>query len=527
MFDQSLTKLFSFQNNSSIIFPSETILPNFIKTKKISNSFSLIENEELKKLISITSSFLQNQNILKIPTLVEKKNEGVVLLGENNFWEVILIFSIWNIGSFPIPLNIRLINSEIEEQIKIINPKKIIFNSTSEYNYSKYNFPDIIEPIIFNINKLDDFTYNNTSIHNDYKKLSNLENIAVIIFTSGTTSKSKGVPLTFKNLISNATLGNQVFNYSNQDKWLLSLPLYHIGGFSILVRALLFNSNIIIPQSLKTEDLIFAIDETIPTLISLVPTQLRRIIKLDVNSPLSNKKNIKAVILSGGPSEINLIKEAIDNGWKIYKGYGSSETSAFVTSLPYEDLQKKLNSVGKPLSFPELDLNVDIKIVDENGKLLSPNSIGEIIISSPTLTNGYLNNQEETEKKFINHYYHTGDFGYLDEEGYLYIETRRTDLIVSGGENINPYEVEEKLLQHPSIKECCVFGIQDDEWGEIVSAVLITNDGIEINNFEIKKFLSDKLASHKIPKKIFYTTEIPKTSLGKIKREEIKSSFNS
>lgn len=592
MFKQSLNKLISFQNNSSIIFPSETVIPNFIKTipiqaehyDKLSNSFSLIENEEIKKLISITSLYLQNHHI--------KENEGIIILSENNFWEVILIFSLWNIGSFPIPLNIRLLNSEIESIINFINPEKIIINSElsesnlSLNNFSQNNFSKEINHIFFSVNDLIKYSediasksYKNIEMTAYQKNINSsdekieeenyqideiqLNQTAVIIFTSGTTSlseeknkKPKGVVLSFKNLISSAFLGNQIFNYSAQDKWLLSLPLYHIGGFSILVRALLFDSHIIIPQSLKSENLVSAIQENKPTLVSFVPTQLKRILEIEKIKKENDftlkrlSENIRAVILSGGPSEINLIKNAIKNGWKIYKGYGSSETSAFITLLPYEDLSKssssienkKIFSVGKPLKNPKLNLNVDIKIVpttndtqmdlEEYNKITnddSKNSFqkGEIIISSPTLTKGYFNNTEETNKKFINGYFYTGDFGYVDEDGYLYIETRRTDLIISGGENINPFEVEEKLLQHPQIKECCVFGIKDDEWGEILSVVLVTKHNEEISYSEIKNFLSDKIASYKIPKKIFYTKEIPKTSLGKIKRAEIKSSFNS
>lgn len=586
MFKQSLNKLISFQNNSSIIFPSETVIPDFIKTipikseyfDKSSNTFSLIESEEIKKLISITSLYLQDHHI--------KENEGIVILSENNFWEVILIFSLWNIGAFPIPLNIRLLNSEIESIINFINTKIVIINSElSENNFffnnfNENNFSKEINHIFFSVNDLIKYIEHNNFIFNDIKKnvisfdnkiedenyLINehlLEQTAVMIFTSGTTSllekknsKPKGVLLSFQNLISSAFLGNEIFHYTNQDKWLLSLPLYHIGGFSILVRALLFDSNIIIPQSLKSENLVSAIKETNPTLVSFVPTQLKRIMEIEeikkenVHTSKRLSENIRAVILSGGPSEINLIKNAIKNGWKIYKGYGSSETSAFVTILPYEDLsnfsspekKEKINSVGKPLSYLELNLNVDIKIIPDNIDNLidgkedeiiinndSKNQFqkGEIIISSPTLTKGYFNNPEETNKKFINEYFYTGDYGYFDEDGYLYIETRRTDLIISGGENINPFEVEEKLLQHPQIKECCVFGLKDDEWGEILSVVLVTKRNEEISYSEIKDFLSNRIASYKIPKKIFYTKEIPKTSLGKIKRAEIKSHFNS
>lgn len=586
MFKQSLNKLISFQNNSSIIFPSETVIPDFIKTipikseyfDKSSNTFSLIESEEIKKLISITSLYLQDHHI--------KENEGIVILSENNFWEVILIFSLWNIGAFPIPLNIRLLNSEIESIINFINTKSVIINSElSENNFffnnfNENNFSKEINHIFFSVNDLIKYIEHNNFIFNDIKKnvisfdnkiedenyLINehlLEQTAVMIFTSGTTSllekknsKPKGVLLSFQNLISSAFLGNEIFHYTNQDKWLLSLPLYHIGGFSILVRALLFDSNIIIPQSLKSENLVSAIKETNPTLVSFVPTQLKRIMEIEeikkenIYTSKRLSENIRAVILSGGPSEINLIKNAIKNGWKIYKGYGSSETSAFVTILRYEDLsnfsspekKEKINSVGKPLSYLELNLNVDIKIIPDNIDNLidgkedeiiinndSKNQFqkGEIIISSPTLTKGYFNNPEETNKKFINEYFYTGDYGYFDEDGYLYIETRRTDLIISGGENINPFEVEEKLLQHPQIKECCVFGLKDDEWGEILSVVLVTKRNEEISYSEIKDFLSNRIASYKIPKKIFYTKEIPKTSLGKIKRAEIKSHFNS
>jgi O-succinylbenzoic acid--CoA ligase len=327
---------------------------------------------------------------------------------------------------------------------------------------------------------------------------------ALILFTSGSSGKPKAVMLSFENLIQSAVIGNVVLNQTSKDKWLASLPFYHIGGFSIIFRALMFGTSIIIPDSLSNDDLSESIKKSKPTLISLVTNQLKNFIDKDFTPPI----DLRTVLLGGGFSDKYLILKAIDKGWMIAKVYGSTETSSLISFMNPDEVKKKPEASGKPIPPNK------IIITDEGG----------IIIQSPAVMKGYFNN-DETAGGIKDGYYFTGDIGYLDDEGYLFVEAKRNDLIISGGENVNPFEVENSILIHPEIKEACVIGIDSEEWGQIVSAAIVLKEGEALSEKKLRDFLRDKLPSFKIPKKIKFVNQLPKSGLGKILRKEVKNLF--
>jgi len=335
---------------------------------------------------------------------------------------------------------------------------------------------------------------------------------ALILFTSGTSGDQKGVRLSFHNLRTSFDNSNTVLFQNSNDKWIASLPFYHIGGFSIIIRALLSGAAILIPNSLNTEDLVSEIEKSIPTLLSLVSTQLRRFINLGIKPGIG----LKYVLLGGGYIEPALLDEAIKAGWPICKVYGSTETSSLVTFVDcIKDENKKLSG-GKPLA------NTEIFIVNKNKEVLSYNIKGEIAIKSGSCAMGYFNNPKETNKKFKEGIYYTGDLGFIDKEGYLFIDSRMDDLIISGGENINPLEIEKALLGYPGVQNVSVFGQEDSEWGQIVSAALIIKPGINISEVELKDFLLQKISPYKIPRKFYFLKELPMSSLNKIQKDKLK-----
>ncbi|MEJ2618398.1 MAG: AMP-binding protein, partial [Ignavibacteriaceae bacterium] len=265
----------------------------------------------------------------------------------------------------------------------------------------------------------------------------------------------------------------------------------------IIVRTFLSGASVIIPDSLKTEDLIKAIKKYRPTLASFVSTQLQRIIEKNIEP----NKELKNVLIGGGYTSDELSVEAVKKGWKITKVYGSTEVSSFVSAITAEEILQRPSSSGKALPPNE------IIIVNEKKEKVPANSRGEIIVKSSSVTKGYYKNPEETGQKLINNFYYTGDVGYLDDEGYLFVEARREDLIISGGENIIPIEVESAALNHPSVNDCFVFGIEDNEWGQVTAAAVVLKEDGNINSDELKKFLKNKLAGYKIPRKIFFTDD--------------------
>ncbi len=331
-----------------------------------------------------------------------------------------------------------------------------------------------------------------------------LDDEAVVIFTSGSTGQAKGVVHTFSSLINNIENGNQILMHQEKDRWLASLPFYHIGGFQIICRSLLYGCTIVIPDSLQTEDLAKSVSNFSPTHLSLVSTQLERLI----NHKVKPDESLKASLIGGGFIDDELMFEANELGWKPLRVYGSSETGSFVTVISANEIKDKPQSVGKALK------NVELKTTDDL----------EILIKSDSLFIKYLDDDKETSSKLVDGFYHSGDLGYIDEDGYLFIEARRNDLIVTGGENINPIEVEKALLQIPGIKEACVFAKLSKTWGQIVACAMVFTDS-SVEEKTIKEILKQKLAGYKIPKKFFFVDGLPRTSLGKLEREKIRKMF--
>jgi O-succinylbenzoic acid--CoA ligase len=235
-----------------------------------------------------------------------------------------------------------------------------------------------------------------------------------------------------------------------------------------------------------------------------------------VEADILPNDELKNTLLGGGFINQRLVFDAISDGWNITKVYGSTETSSFVSSISDEEIYDKPKSVGTAVKPNQ------IIIVNENRFQIPWGEVGEIAVSSPAVMKGYYNDVDETEKKIEDGFYYTGDMGFVDADNYLFIEARRTDLIVTGGENVNPNEVEKRLIEHPEIADAAVFPLKDNDWGEIVVAAIVLKD--EKNSIELddlQEFLKDDLAGFKIPKKLFVEKELPRNELEKILRGKL------
>ncbi|MHB8581238.1 MAG: o-succinylbenzoate--CoA ligase [Ignavibacteriaceae bacterium] len=472
----------------------------------VSNNFSSNEYALHSASQSITYSDLENkilETVSHLKTLGISGNEYVGVLSNNSPGFVILIFSLWISGAIPILINNRLLENEIAELLSLSGCKRIFISNELESKYSSSGIQKFI------------FPFDNLHEKNVIQSNINLDSTALIIFTSGSTGKPKGVEITFNNLVQSALTGNQYFAHQENDRWLASLPFYHVGGFSIIVRTFLFGATLLFPDSLDIKHLANAIKNLHPTHASFVSTQLKRLIE----SGTEPNEELRQVLLGGGFIELSLIETAMDKGWNVAKSFGATETCSFVSVLTTDQFSKRRESAGKALPPNE------ILILDENNNIMPPGETGEIVIKGNSVTKGYLNNPDETKKKFSNGFYYTGDYGFLDENGFLFVEARRNDLIITGGENVNPVEVENELLKHPLINEVSVFSLMEQEWGQIIAAALVIKNNSDITLEEIKSYLNNKLASYKHPKKILILKSLPKTDLGKVQKEKLREMF--
>lgn len=444
----------------------------------------------LSKVINRTAQYYFKNGV--------KAKENIAILGDNSVKYVITIFALWKIGAIPVPINTRLTKSEI---------KTVLLSSNCNIIITEKSASDILmnSKTIKMCIKDEGEEYKGTHTPNP-------NDTAVIIHTSGSSDKPKGVKITNNNLYKSYTSTVSAFNFSSSDRFLVSLPFYHIGGFAIINRALLSGGSLILPKTLKQDNIVESMQKDNPTIISLVPTMLKRML----NDEVKPNAGLRHLFLGGGPSDDELIHSALEKNWAIVKVYGASETTAMITGCWGDNLKKHSASAGKP--FDE----VELEILDEHKNRIDNNSIGEIAIKSPTIANGYINNTALWQNNMYNGFYLTGDFGYMDRNGNLFVVARRTDLIVSGGENINPREIENILNKHSQITESVVLPIENMEWGEIPLAVIVLKEDSSLLKDEIHNYLKDKIASYKIPKEVLFVNTIPRTELGKIDTQAIK-----
>lgn len=430
-------------------------------------------------------------------------DDKVALLFNHSAEFIVAINALWLSGATPVLINTRNKAEEIEHQLKFTDTKILV---TDAINYSNINSLRTARVLLFS----------EFQTHKQFDRhitKFDPEKTALILFTSGSTSKPKAVIHTFQNLYQSTLLTHSVSSLSEENIWLASLPFYHIGGLMILTRALITGAALSVPLSTNYINIKEALVKYNPSHISLVSTTLKQL--LDEN--VKPNSNLRFVYLGGGRLDTPLCASAIEKGFPIIKVYGSTETCSMIAALSVKDFSKKPESVGKPIN------NVIIKIISEDDELLPPHNPGEIIIQSNTLMKEYYSNQEETLRKLKNGFYHTGDFGWIDNDGYLYIDLRREDLIVTGGENVNPKEVEQFLIQLPSVIDTFVFAQSDDKWGQIVCAAVVSNSNITEDG--LKEQLRNMMANYKVPKKIYFLDRIPRNELGKVEKQKLIESL--
>lgn len=457
------------------------------------------------ELDNLSSSFSRS-----VATVI-KQNEYVGIYLDNSPAFIISVLALWKLGAVPVPINLLATDAELINLINIAGISAII---TEELYSQKFQ-----TVIMLSNKKIKTIIYRTDHEKGEagetrlQVKKQSTKKEAVVIFTSGASGDPKGVVHTFHSLLSSIINGNEIFHHKTGDRWLASLPFYHIGGFQIICRALYHKAAVIIPQSLQTEEITEAINEFKPTHASFVSAQLKRL--LDNQTKPNNE--LRCSLIGGGFIDKKLMLDAKISGWHPVKVYGSSETASFVCALKENDIENKGESTGKPIGKNQ------IIIADENGEDYFAQTEGEIVIKSESLFNYYLKNESETENKLKQDSYYTGDLGYIDDDGFLFVIGRKNEMIVTGGKNVNPIEVETAVLKYPGIVEAAVFPIDDVEWGEIVCAAIISAEEINLEN--VKIFLKSTLSSYKVPKKIFFEDVLPKTSLGKIERRKLKKKY--
>jgi O-succinylbenzoic acid--CoA ligase len=430
-----------------------------------------------------------------------------------------LIFAIaacWNLGIPFVPFDTKASSEELTRQIDEIDIGLIF---TSEDLQSKTNHPNQI-----NIKQLDLARSLNIDVElgyqaKNYKPSTDAENIFGYFFTSGTSATPKIVPLKRRQVLFATRVSADNFKPRSNHFWLLCLPLNHIGGISIILRSLLYGSAIFRMKSFHPEMIkTFLIENKLFQAASLVPTMLKQLLE---TPGFYVHKNFKAILLGGGPIDQDLIEQCATKGIPLVPSYGMTETCAQIAANP---LLKPSGRYGPMKSVGQVFSPNRIQIRDEKNEPVGVNTTGEIWLKGPQVFDGYLNRDNEPifDKEG---WFKTGDFGYLNANDQLFIKSRRSDLIVTGGENVSPVEVESELKKIDPISEAAVIGLPDDKWGQRVVAVVVAKTKQSINSEKIQQKLKERITSFKIPKEIIQTDSLPKTRTGKIVRGKLAKLF--
>ncbi len=339
--------------------------------------------------------------------------------------------------------------------------------------------------------------------------------VAAILYTGGTTGVPKGVMLTHENI--NTSAYNVAHNErsTENDRAICFLPLNHVFGQMHIMNATVFSAGCLeMLSSFDLDKILYYASKGRITKLFAVPTVYTRLLSLD---GLKEKLgSIRYCFSAAANLPLEIVKQWKEiTGLTIHEGYGMTETASAVTFNHY--YRHVIGSIGTTVP------SVEVQIRDLNGNLLPPHKEGEICIKGPNVMKGYLNNPEATKETFWeNGWLRSGDIGYADENGYIYIVDRLKDMIITGGENVYPKEVEEAIYQKQEVQECAVIGLPDREWGEKVVAVIVPKSGFNISSDEFKAFLKTKLAPYKVPKQYIVLKELPKSAAGKILKRELK-----
>jgi o-succinylbenzoate---CoA ligase len=318
-----------------------------------------------------------------------------------------------------------------------------------------------------------------------------MDDVCCRVLTSGSTGRPRPIALSYGNFLWSAVGSGFNIGVQPSDRWLCCVPLSHIAGLGIVMRSVIYGTAAVVHDGFDPAQVGEALERDGITQVSLVATMLTRL--LDAGVDLSGPR---AILVGGGPVPEEPLEEALAKGATVVQTYGLTETCSQVTTLAPADARRKLGSAGRPL------LTTHLRIRE-----------GEILVQGPTVASGSADPDG---------WLHTGDLGHIDEEGFLYVRDRIDDMIVSGGENVIPAEVEEVLLRHPQVAEAAVVGREDPEWQQAVTAVVVLESRAEVSPDELRRHCAEALAGFKVPKRVELVSALPRTPSGKLMRRALR-----
>lgn len=442
-----------------------------------------------------------------------KKGDIVAQFMLNSDLFMAVYYGVQLAGLTIMPINTKLAPPEVEYIFMHSEAKVLIFDEKMEETIkdSTYNFKEKINlSKIREIIQADSVQYEPVSLQGN--------DTSVVMYTSGTTGKPKGVMLSHQNVYETAAIWSESMNMTKDDRMYICTPLFHCAGSHVFAVPTMFKGGaVVIEEAFSPSRTLKKLVETEATIFFGVPAMYTILLNMP---ELTNYhfEHLRLFCYGAAPMPYELVKRLKDTFplVKVQNLYGQTENSPAASSLTDEYALEKIGSVGKPLT------RTQIKIVDSFGEEVAVGEVGEICVKGPQVMKGYLHNPEETSNTIKNDWLYSGDLGRFDEEGFLYIVDRKKDMIIRGGENIYPIEVEEVLYQIPQVLEAAIVGVPHEVYGEVPKAFVVLKEGHTVSEEEIVTYCSTQLAKYKVPIEVEFLDQLPRNASGKVLKHTLR-----
>lgn len=445
----------------------------------------------------------------RLASLGVRDGDRVALLLRNSAAYVALTHALARLGAVAVPLNVRLAVPELRWQLADASPRTLVSDAAAAARAleAAEGLPRLEHVAV--VHELDALPEADVPLREHV----DLASVQGIVYTSATSGRPKGVLLSFGNHWWSALGSALRLGLDGDDRWLAPLPLWHVGGLAIVWRSAIYGITMVLHDAFDPAAVNRDIDGGAVTVASMVGTMLERVLASRHGRPFP--PSLRCVLLGGGPAPAGLLDACRRLKVPVAGTYGLTEAASQVATLPPDETLSKPGSAGHPL------LPTRIRI-DADGRAAAAHEIGEILVAGPTVMLGYAGRPDETARALHGGWLNTGDLGYLDADGCLYVVDRRDDLIVTGGENVYPAEVEAVLREHPAVADAGVIGIPDATWGQAVGAAVILRPGAAAMAEELRTFCAARLARYKLPRSVWFVEVLPRSSGGKLLRRAIR-----
>ncbi|HEY6120555.1 MAG TPA: long-chain fatty acid--CoA ligase [Pyrinomonadaceae bacterium] len=468
---------------------------------------------EFDQAVNRTANLLKSHGI--------GKGDVVSLLLPNSVEYIVAYFACWKLGALAGPVNSLLKHHEAAY---------VISNSDARALLVHGDFLSMIDsmrpemPLLKSVIRFEDQAKATKNFSATLSPTSvDLNDEAIIIYTSGTTGKPKGCLLTHGNVIANARQVSQWLGFSNRDRLLSVMPLFHMNAVSVTTMSALYaGASTVVSPKFSASRFWETISEFQITSFGSVATMLTMLLAKYPNGVPQGLKTdqLRFAMCGSAPVPAEVIKRFEDTfNCLVIEGYGLSESTCRSTFNP-PDQHRRLGSCGLPIGN-------EMRIVDDQDCDVPDGALGEIVLRGENILKGYYKDEQATAQAFRNGWFHTGDIGYRDEDGFFFVVDRKSDMIIRGGENIYPREIDEVLYQHPAVNAAATIGIPDQLYGEEVAAFVVPANDDEVTAEELLAFCRERLADYKCPKTIRFVKEIPKGPTGKLLKRELAREFSS